>query len=246
MISGIYELAGIRIEICSDYDEVHELLAAYRSEGPADMGVSVSPEELEAEIKTAVAYDRRRAVMWSRGYVESVLMYRKIGEQLPDHGAFIFHSSAIAVEGWAYLFTAKSGTGKSTHTRLWRQWLGDRAVMINDDKPILRLEEEGGVTVYGTPYDGKHHISNQIAVPLKAICLLERDAENRIERIRPGEYVPQLLEQIYRPKNPLQLAKTMQLLDETVKRVPLYRLFCNKEPEAARVSYEGMQAADGV
>ena len=83
------------------------------------------------------------------------------------------------MDGAAYLFTAPSGTGKSTHTRLWREVFGDRVWMINDDKPMLRISENL-VTAYGTPWNGKHHISRNASAPLKAIVQLNRGKENII------------------------------------------------------------------
>lgn len=79
--------------------------------------------------------------------LEETAVYRKIADKMVDYDTFVFHGSVIAVEGQAYLFTAKSGTGKSTHTRLWREMLGDKAVMVNDDKPMLRVTESGVTAV---------------------------------------------------------------------------------------------------
>ena len=78
------------------------------------------------------------------------------------------------MDGEAYIFTAVSGTGKSTHAMLWREVFGERVRMINDDKPLIRITPEGKAVVYGTPWDGKHHLSKNSAFPLKAICWLTR------------------------------------------------------------------------
>ena len=97
-----------------------------------------------------------------------------------SYDTILFHGSVIAVDGIGYLFTAKSGTGKSTHTRLWREYFGDRAAMVNDDKPLLKITDSS-VIAYGTPYNGKHRLGTNISVPLKAICILTRAADNHIE-----------------------------------------------------------------
>ena len=105
-------------------------------------------------------------------YLETLAVCRRIAERMPEHDTFLFYGSCIAVDGAGYVFTAKSGTGKSTHTRLWREMLGVRAVMVNDDKPLIRIADDGSV-IYDPPWDCNHHLSHNIAVPLKAICILE-------------------------------------------------------------------------
>lgn len=143
------------------------------------------------------------------------------------------------MDGIAYLFTAKSGTGKSTHTRLWREVFGPRAVMINDDKPLLKIGERG-VTVYGTPWDGKHRLSGNISAPLKAVCILERGVRNRIFPISAREAWPMLLQQSNRPQKPDKLKKTIQMADALAHRVLLYRLYCNMSPDAVKTAWAGM------
>ena len=151
----------------------------------------------------------------------------------------LFHGSCISVDSKAYLFTAKSGTGKSTHTQLWKKWFGERAVFINDDKPLLKISAQG-VTVYGTPWDGKHHRSTNTSCPLKAVCILTRNTENSIQRIDKKAALPMLCQQSYRPCSPIGTQKTLALVDRLGSSVPLYRLGCNMEPEAALVAYHGM------
>ncbi|MBR2555280.1 MAG: hypothetical protein IKE94_10500, partial [Aeriscardovia sp.] len=167
-------------------------------------------------------------------------VYRQIAEKMPAYDIVLCHGSAVAVDGQAYLFIAKSGTGKSTHTRLWRELLGERAVMVNDDKPLVHVTDAGAV-VYGTPWDGKHHLSRNIDVPLKAVCILTRGAENRIEPVTPAEAFPMLMQQVYRPADPASLSKTLNLIEKLAASVSLWRLSCNMELDAARVAYEGMK-----
>ena len=168
------------------------------------------------------------------------ILYRKIAEIMPGYDTFVFHGSVIAVDGVGYLFTAKSGTGKSTHTRLWREYFGERAVMVNDDKPMLKITDSG-VIAYGTPYNGKHGLGTNISVPLKAICILTRGEENSIVRIDKSEAYPMLVQQVYRPQNSMQLMKTLDLVDTMAESVKLYKLVCNMEIEAAKIAFEGMQ-----
>ena len=151
----------------------------------------------------------------------------------------LFHGSVIAVDGEGYLFTAQSGTGKSTHTRLWREYFGERAVMVNDDKPLLHITDSG-VTAYGTPWDGKHRLSTNTAVPLKGICILTRNAKNHIEPVEPHAVYPLIVQQTNRSLSADGMKQTLSLIDRMLNVVPVYRLGCNMDIEAAKVAYEGM------
>ncbi|MBR2993707.1 MAG: hypothetical protein IKF31_10440 [Clostridiales bacterium] len=232
MITDRYEFAGKTVEVNSLHEAVHRYCAAYRTDAPADFSVTISQEDIE--------YERAREETpgHADAYLEELAVYRKVSEKMPYYDTILFHGSVIAVDGAAYVFTAKSGTGKSTHTALWRRLFGDRAVMVNDDKPLLHVGDV--VTAYGTPYDGKHKLSNKIAVPLKAVCILERAEENSIVKITRSEAYPMLVQQAYRPADIAAMQKTLSLIDKMADSVELYRLGCNMDPDAARVAYEGM------
>ena len=112
--------------------------------------------------------------------------------------------------------------------------------MVNDDKPLLHIAESG-VIAYGTPYNGKHRLGTNTSVPLKAICILTRSAENHIEPITRKQAYTMLLQQVYRPADMLKMAKTLALVDRLADSVKLYRLGCNMDISAAQVAFEGMQ-----
>ena len=235
MITGRYEFAGKAVEVNSLYEKIHEYCADYKTDAPADFEVVISDDDIE--------YEREHAERkgYADGYLEELAVYRKISEKMPFYDTILFHGSVVAVDGAAYMFTAASGTGKSTHAALWREYFGDRAVMVNDDKPLLHIGDV--VTAFGTPYDGKHRLSNKIAVPLKAICILTRAPENSIVPVTKSEAYPMLIQQAYRPNDVFALRKTMTLVDRLAGSVGLFKLGCNMELEAARVAYEGMNQA---
>jgi hypothetical protein len=159
--------------------------------------------------------------------------------QLLNFDGFQLHSSAVVVDGKAYLFTANSGTGKSTHTGLWLKQFGERAFILNDDKPALRLED-GVWYAYGTPWSGKHDISVNARVPVAGIACLERGEINKIEPFSGRDAVLALLRQCNRPKAAEYRIKLLELLDKLITQVPVWKLKCNMDPEAAIVSYEAM------
>ena len=250
MTEFICSFAGINVEICALFPSTKEFCRDYLTDGQAAFMVETTPEDIAYERatsdQTAVA-EERKPYPFSDNYLETLAVYRKLAAGLSAYDTILFHGSVIAVDGEAYLFTAPSGTGKSTHARLWRELFGARAFMVNDDKPLLKISDSG-VLAYGTPWDGKHRLSRNVSVPLKAICLLERGAENEIAPCTPSDIYPNLLGQTYRPKETEAMIRVLHLVDRLAQGVPLYKLHCNMDPSAARVSYEGMSgksAAEG-
>ena len=239
---GFYRFADHTVEIRSLQDAVHRLCADY----------AIPPQTAEIVIQTCDAdVDHERAI-YEQTYpeahgqpeaeLECLAVYRKLVRALLPYDVLLFHGSAVAVDGEAYLFIAPSGTGKSTHTRLWRELFGERAVMVNDDKPLVHVSASG-VTIYGTPWDGKHHLSRNIAVPLRAVCVLERAEENRIAPITAVEAFSSLLRQSYRYESEEEEQRALLLLDLLTQQVGLYRLGCNMTPVAAETAWRAMSDA---
>ena len=243
MISFTILIAEKRIAIAALYESTKEFCKEYLCEGTPDFTVTISQEDINFEREKSIREDIIEGIpvrYFPDDYLETLAVYRKIAEQIIQFHTFLFHGSVIAVDGVGYLFTAKSGTGKSTHTRLWREVFGSRAFMVNDDKPLLHVAEDG-VYAYGTPWDGKHHLSTNCRVPLAGICILERGETNRIVQISGKEALQMLMQQSHRPANPMGLAKLLSIMDELTKKMSFYRLNCNMDKEAAIVAYEGMQ-----
>ena len=242
-MTDIYNIGDKNIEITSMFEDVHRLCHTYHRDGKPDFSITTTDLDISFERKKFALEDKvqgRPARHYPDAFLEMMAVYRQIAERMPTYNTFLFHGSAIAVDGEVYLFTAKSGTGKSTHTRLWREKFGERAIMVNDDKPLLKLTENG-ILVFGTPWNGKHHLSENIAVPLKALCILERGTDNQIRPITATEARPMLLQQCYRPVDMEALKKTLILLDTLVKTIRLYSLKCNMDMSAVEVAYCGMK-----
>ena len=212
-------------------------------ETPSRFYIATTQSDIDFEREKSAREDIKEGIPirhFSDAYLETLAVYRKIADHLLSRDTLLFHGSVIAVDGEGYLFTAKSGTGKSTHTRLWREYFGERAVMVNDDKPLLHITDSG-VTAYGTPWDGKHRLSTNTAVPLKGICILTRDTTNHIEQAEPHDTYPMIVQQTNRSLTADGMKQTLSLIDRMLNVVPVYRLGCNMDIEAARVAYEGMQ-----
>jgi hypothetical protein len=162
---------------------------------------------------------------------------------LLDFDGIMLHASAVAVDGKAYLFSADSGTGKSTHVGLWRRLLGDERVrIINDDKPALRLEN-GTWYVYGTPWSGKHDLSQNIGLPVKALCFISRKETNEIQRLSNKDALVNIISQCTRNFKKDEWDLILGYMGEFVNKIPVYRLFCNNELDAAKLSFKTLTEA---
>lgn len=246
---GVFKLADVPVQITSLYDEVQTMCDSYRCDEEPQLFISTSEADIISESLESDAERKKEGLppyKFTAPYLETLAVYRQLATQLIAQNVLLVHGSVIAVDGEGYLFTALSGTGKSTHVRLWRKLFGSRAMMVNDDKPLIRIvrnsenKQTENVIVYGTPWDGKHHLSNNIAVPLKAIIHLQRGAENRIEPLTPLEMLPTLLQQTFRPSSPIESMKVLSLIDAMSKKLKFYSLHCNMEEDAAQVAYDGM------
>ena len=171
-------------------------------------------------------------------YLESgIQFYRK----LLEFNGMMLHSSAIELDGKAYLFSGPCRTGKSTHTRIWQQVFGEKAKVFNDDKPALRRMENGWFA-YGTPWCGKDGININMKVPLAGICFLKQGTENIIRRLNRQEAIARVLSQTtYKFKDIERLDLKLSLVDQLVREIPIYELVNRPEPEAAILSYETMR-----
>jgi RimJ/RimL family protein N-acetyltransferase len=117
--------------------------------------------------------------------------------------------------------------------------------MINDDKPFVALTA-AGVTIFGSPWSGKHGLDSNIAVPLAGICLLERGGADRICSISAAEAEAMLRKQAYCPMDPNKEDKLFRLLSVLSEKVPLYRMECTKNSSAALVAARAMHGENAV
>ncbi len=225
-----YKIADVVFDAEITYRYTEKLCENYLYTGsePAEFTAVVTAED--------VLQEKKGAPEFSDAYLESLALFRKLCDYiLSCKDGIIFHSSAIMVDDKAFLFTAPSGTGKSTHARL----LGDRAVMINDDKPIIRYVD-GDFYVYGTPWNGKHHLDTNTRAKIKAICIIYQAKENVIEKASSSEMLMTVLNQTIRPKEIDKFDKLLSLVELMFKKVELYKLGCNVSKEAAELSFKTM------
>lgn len=227
------KIAGLTVGIDNRYRHVENLCRDYICHGEPSFCVRVTDDEIKTEMATANSEV-------TPDYAESICIYRAICQTLPEYGAFLLHASVVECDGVSYAFAAASGTGKSTHTALWMRHFGERARIINGDKPILRFDGDR-VLVCGTPWCGKEGHNVNAESPLRALCFLERGEKNEITSIDSGEAVMRIFSQILLPTDVAAVDRLFALLDRMLRQIPCYLLRCTVSDEAVRVAYNGMR-----
>ena len=242
-------MADFKIQIAGHTAAVHSLFEStplyckkYWSQEPPEFTITVTQEDLKLEADALLAEaleEGFRVRIFPDPFLERTAIQRKMAEYLFDRNILLLHGSTVAVDGKAYLFTARCGTGKSTHTRLWCQAFGNRTVMVNDDKPFIQITANG-IFASGSPWSGKHGLDTNITVPLNGICLLERGKENRIEKANKETLLPMLLAQCYKPLEDAKARQFLDLVERLAETIPLWQMRCTKDIEAAQVAYTAM------
>ncbi|MDO5436111.1 MAG: hypothetical protein Q4G19_07055 [Clostridia bacterium] len=225
-------IADVVIGIDHRYECIREFCRDYLAEN-ADPAFTVS-------VSNAEIMDQIRASDCSRGYAESLCIFRKICLRLVRYDAFLMHCAVVAVDGTAYAFAAPSGTGKTTHICLWRELLGDRVTVVNGDKPVLRFAGER-LMAFGTPWQGKENYGSNVSYPLGGICFLEQGTENAIRKTDMQEVLPRAFRQLLLPKDGETMDLFLDLAERMLKTVPCYVMRCTISTEAAELAYRTMK-----
>jgi len=240
------EIAGLTVRVQPLFESTREYCRPYLTEKAPVFSVAVKEEDLvfqQLQLEKEAIEEGIKLRKFTGPFLERTTIQRRVADRLLEEDTLMLHGSTVAVDGCGYLFTGPCGTGKSTHTRLWRELFGERAVMVNDDMPFLRITPQGALA-YGSPWSGKHGLATNICVPLRGICFLRRGKENLINRVDAQRGLGELRCQMHAPTDPSLQEKAAALGEMLSKTVPLWELYCNTDPEAARVSYSAMKNAD--
>lgn len=229
----IYEIAGLRIDIQNKYAYTTKFCQAYLSEdqtSSVDLVATVTDEEF--------AEEKKNSENFSDGYIENICLYRSICLQLPRLNRLLLHASVLECNAEGYAFLGRSGTGKSTHTRLWLKYI-DGTRVVNGDKPILQFDGTKFL-VYGTPWNGKEGFGCNTIVPLKGLCFLEQAKENSIRKLTAAETSNRLFTQVLLPQEEESVVATLDLLDKMIAITPAYLLKCDISQTAVKTSFEAL------
>lgn len=232
---AVYDIAGLRVEMINAKGRTKKQAVPYLSKNQnsenIDIVINVDDER--------VLHAMEEHPELNQGDWEYMLTGSDFYKELLNFNGILLHSSCIVVDDKAYAFSADSGTGKSTHTQLWLKHFGDRAHMLNDDKPALRLID-GKVYACGTPWSGKYDYSTPEIVELAGICFLERSEDNWIKKADTGRAVFNIFAQTVRKLNADKMDNLFNVIEELFAKVPLFEMGCNISDEAVMTSYNAM------
>lgn len=236
------QIAGLTTRVQPLFASTQEYCRSYLSDQEPEFEVQVTENDLVYEQRMAeieAVEEGLRIRKFTEPFLERATIQRKIAQELLCRDTLLLHGSCVGVDGAAYLFAAPCRTGKSTHTRFWRETFGFRAVMVNDDKTFLQLTDSG-VLAYGSPWSGKHGLDTNVCLPLKGICFLQRGTENCIYPVEPKAVLDELAHQCFIPETPDGQDKAMALVRTLAQRVNLWQMECTRDPIAAQVAYNAM------
>ncbi len=227
-----YLIADFVVDFKNQYSFLEQQCKEYEYCGnrDAEIEIHISQEEIQKEYLNAQK-------KYSKGYIESICAYRKLCLLLPKQSAFLLHASVIAICNRGIAFLAPSGTGKTTHTKLWKQVWGNAVTIINGDKPIVRLQGEN-LYAYGTPWAGKENLQTNTKAKLTDICFIKQSEDNLITELDKQECIEPLMIQMLHPENPEAAMKTLELTDKVLKECHTWEIRCNTSPQAATEAYQ--------
>lgn len=228
-------IAGHTVEIHSNYNEVYSLCEKYLNYLVPEIIIDISESDIQFEREQ----NNDNGYLPKDSYLETLSALRKISESMLAYNIFLMHGAVVAVNNEAFMFTADSGTGKTTHIKKWIDAKED-AFVVNGDKPLIQISGQQAIAC-GTPWCGKENMGTNTMVPLKAIVLMERGESNLIEEISFGQAYISLLKQSYRPSDPQMMAKTLDLISQLKGKVRFYKfIFNNMKDDAFPVAYNAL------
>ena len=231
------KIGNLTANVQSNYSYVAKVCAPYYTDAQPDFCLTLDDASFEKERAEALRINNdlgTSVVNTEDSFLEVYDLLNKLLPYLPAYDMLFMHGSAIKFADKAYIFVAPSGTGKSTHTRLWKERYGDAVTVINDDKPFLLFREEE-VQVCGTPWRGKHCIGENTSAVLSGICILSQGKENVMERVKASDAVKDIILQSNIQTYKENTILALDLVDKLLHLVPVYRLSCTPTQEAVEV-----------
>ena len=234
---AVYDIAGLKVNIINPTGRTEKQSRAYLAENQDEnqhIDITINVDE-QRVINAMKEHPELRQDDW-----EYMLTGSDFYTELIKFGGILLHSSCIVVDDMAYAFSADSGVGKSTHTQLWLKHFGDRAYMLNDDKPAIRIID-GEVYACGTPFSGKYDYSTPKNVKLAGICFLERSETNFIKKADTSKAVFNIFSQTVRRLSSEGMENLFDVLEEIFAKVPIFEFGCNISDDAVLTSYNAMK-----
>lgn len=231
-------IANTNIVIHSVYSNIYEICKDYLISEivKPDIEIRTDEDSIDDEFKQIRQAGEE---IYSYGAAESLLVHRKIVESMLDHDTLLMHGAVIALDHNSYMFSGRSGTGKTTHIRKWIE-NAQGSFVLNGDKPMVIINGKGAFAC-GTPWRGKENYGTKDIVPLRSIVFMERSNENQITRVTFKSALPVLLENVYKPQDADKMKKALQLIFKLRDHVTFYKFyFDNYKENAFQTSFNAL------
>ncbi len=231
------KIADLTVGISCTYALTRAMCEEYLTEEAPMFHIEAS-EEHQEKLRN---YFQGFSEVFSDDYIESLTLYDSFCGKILAYDAAAFHAALISFDGEGVAFAAPSGTGKTTHIRLWQQLYGARVEVINGDKPVFTFRN-GAMLASGMPWCGKEGWSLNKTVPLRAVCFIDRASKNSIELMTDnGSKMHRLFEQLMMPDDEgSQMIQYLDFANKLINTVPFYLLRCNMDPDAAQTAHDGI------
>ena len=231
MVNFKIEIANTVFEINAFNESTKRYCRDFLSNKESDFVIDMSIEDLENE--KHISEDGK---VYANEEISA--LYRKIANIFIEKGIIVAHGSSFKINNCGFLVTARSGVGKSTHVGLLKEYLKDELVYINDDKPLIEVNDDNCL-LYSSPWNGKERRGNNTSASLKAIIFLNRGTTNTYRKIENNsEIYFRLMTQVYLPLDKSKREKALTLIDVLLKRLNFYEINVNKELDSASMTYE--------
>lgn len=222
--------AGVSVSMDLLFEDYLRLYRPYFTDTPPVLSLGMTPEEV-------ISLQPRYTECPELPYIEHMELCTRLSNRLLPMDRVVFHGLAFAWREKAWLFTAPSGTGKSTQYFLWKLLYRDEAAIICGDKPILERRADGFI-LHSSPWNGKENMGTVQSLPLGGIVYLEQAAENSMERVGSGMALPIYSQLIYSPTDADTIRSACSICDALLRSVPLWRLRNRGDRDSARLCHD--------
>ena len=229
MVNFKIKIANIVLEINAFYEITKEYCKDFLSDEEPQWTITLTKEDLENEL-----HIREDGKVYASEEISA--LYRKIANLFVEQDILVMHGSSFKVNDCAFIITARSGVGKSTHVNLLKEYLGNEFEYINDDKPLLKVEDE--LVLFSSPWNGKERRGNNTSAPLRSVIFLNRGLTNTYKKLDSKDIYFRLLSQIYLPRDKAKREKALSLIDILLKRISFYEINVNTDISSAEMTSE--------
>lgn len=230
-------------------DAAHNIVVKYKKdlEAPKEGNYRIFSKSLKG-VKSLMTYDKdyKNIEVWiddeaftdlaTAEYIYTGMIFLELAQR---HGLLPLHGSAITYDDEVILFSAPSGTGKTTHAKMWHRLYPEHVLWLNDDKPLLSIEDNK-VYVYGAPFSGKHKANTNRKIPLKSIVFLRQGVTDKVTKLKKDEALKHLMVNSLRPTEEKLWDNTLKQFDYILNNIPIYHLDASVSLNAAEAVKEAI------